>query len=209
MIQNCIIVACGAFNPITYGHLRMFEMAKDKLKSLGFHVQCGILSPVSDHYWKKGLLSSVHRVNMCKNSIKDSNWIICDDWESKQDKFIPTVDVLQHFKKENGEDTRIFFLGGSDLVNSYTHPEWWTVEEVEKMTNYFTTIVIERKEFPLLQHPLIKEINDRLIHIPQDVQNDISSTKLRKLVSEGRSIKYLTSDLVIHYIKEHKLYIEQ
>jgi nicotinamide mononucleotide adenylyltransferase len=207
MLKNCIIVACGAFSPITYGHLRMFEMAKDKLQSLGFKVHKGILSPVSDHYWKKGLLSSFHRVNMCRNGVKDSDWIECDEWESKQDRFTPTVDVLQHFQDENGKDTQVFFLGGADLVNSFTHPEWWTVQEVEKMTNFFTTVVIERKEFPLLQHPLIEEINDRLIHIPQEVQNDISSTKLRRLISEGRSIKYLTSDAVIDYIKEHKLYI--
>lgn len=49
-------------SPITYLHLRMFEMAADFAKfNTEFEVLGGYLSPVGDAYKKAGLASSVHR----------------------------------------------------------------------------------------------------------------------------------------------------
>ena len=57
-----ILVACGSFSPITYLHLRMFEMVADHVKfNTDFEVVGGYLSPVSDAYKKKGLASAEHR----------------------------------------------------------------------------------------------------------------------------------------------------
>lgn len=57
-----VLVACGSFSPITYLHLRMFEMAADFAKfNTEFEVMGGYLSPVSDAYKKAGLASSEHR----------------------------------------------------------------------------------------------------------------------------------------------------
>jgi nicotinamide mononucleotide adenylyltransferase len=57
-----LLVACGSFSPITYLHLRMFEMAADYVKfSTDFELIGGYLSPVSDAYRKAGLASAEHR----------------------------------------------------------------------------------------------------------------------------------------------------
>lgn len=57
-----VFVACGSFSPITYLHLRMFEMAADFAKfNTEFEVLGGFLSPVSDAYKKAGLTSARHR----------------------------------------------------------------------------------------------------------------------------------------------------
>lgn len=57
-----LLVACGSFSPITYLHLRMFEMAADYVKfSTDFELVGGYLSPVSDAYRKAGLASAEHR----------------------------------------------------------------------------------------------------------------------------------------------------
>lgn len=57
-----VLVACGSFSPITYLHLRMFELAADFAKfNTEFEVIGGYLSPVSDAYKKAGLASSQHR----------------------------------------------------------------------------------------------------------------------------------------------------
>lgn len=54
--EPIVLVACGSFSPITYLHLRMFEMAKDFIKHSGenFELVGAYFSPVSDHYKKKG-----------------------------------------------------------------------------------------------------------------------------------------------------------
>lgn len=57
-----VLVACGSFSPVTYLHLRMFEMAKDYVRhNTDFEIVGGYLSPVSDMYKKPGLLSARHR----------------------------------------------------------------------------------------------------------------------------------------------------
>jgi len=54
-----VLVACGSFSPVTYLHLRMFEMARDYIKQqTKFEVVGGYLSPVNDQYKKPGLLSA-------------------------------------------------------------------------------------------------------------------------------------------------------
>lgn len=60
--QPLVLVACGSFSPITYLHLRMFEMAKDYARQqTDYEIVGGYLSPVSDMYKKPGLLSAKHR----------------------------------------------------------------------------------------------------------------------------------------------------
>lgn len=57
-----MLVACGSFSPITYLHLRMFEMAADYVKlSTDFELIGGYLSPVSDAYRKAGLVVAEDR----------------------------------------------------------------------------------------------------------------------------------------------------
>lgn len=61
-----VLVACGSFSPVTYLHLRMFEMAKDYVRqNTDFEIVGGYLSPVSDMYKKPGLLSAHHRSVVC------------------------------------------------------------------------------------------------------------------------------------------------
>lgn len=94
--QKVVLISGGSFSPITFAHLRMFEMARDHLTSLKFTVLQGILSPVSDFYKKAGLIEAKHRVEMCTLAVSDSDWIICDNWESKQQRYTTTVELLHH-----------------------------------------------------------------------------------------------------------------
>ena len=60
--QPVVLVACGSFSPITYLHLRMFEMAKDYVRqNTDWEIVGGYLSPVSDQYKKPGLINAQHR----------------------------------------------------------------------------------------------------------------------------------------------------
>jgi len=57
-----VLVACGSFSPVTYLHLRMFEMARDYVRqNTDFEIVGAYLSPVSEEYKKPGLLSARHR----------------------------------------------------------------------------------------------------------------------------------------------------
>jgi hypothetical protein len=48
-----VLVSTGNFNPPTYMHLRMFELARDALLNEGYYLLGGYMSPVGDAYDKK------------------------------------------------------------------------------------------------------------------------------------------------------------
>ncbi|KAF0933409.1 hypothetical protein E2562_018516 [Oryza meyeriana var. granulata] len=62
-----VLVATGSFNPPTYMHLRMFELAKDELQQRGYSVLGGYLSPVNDAYKKKDVVCLWYR--QCRKAI--------------------------------------------------------------------------------------------------------------------------------------------
>ena len=97
-----VIVACGSFSPITYLHLRMFEMALDAInEQTRFEVVGGYYSPVNDTYRKPGLAPAHHRVRMCELACeRTSTWLMVDAWESLQPTYTRTAKVLDHFNHE-------------------------------------------------------------------------------------------------------------
>ncbi|XP_023674846.1 nicotinamide/nicotinic acid mononucleotide adenylyltransferase 2 [Paramormyrops kingsleyae] len=96
---HVILLSCGSFNPITKGHIYMFEKAREYLHKTGrFIVIGGIISPVHDTYGKPGLVSSRHRLTMCQLAVESSDWIRVDPWECYQDSWKTTCCVLEHHR---------------------------------------------------------------------------------------------------------------
>jgi nicotinamide mononucleotide adenylyltransferase len=56
------------------------------------------------------------------------------------------------------------------------------------------------------KNPILKNNKSTIYLIKQTVQNSVSSTLVRKAVSNGWSIMYLTPTSVVDYIHKHKLY---
>lgn len=133
--QKLILLSCGSYNPITFMHLRIFELAKDYFNNNGqFEVIRGIISPVHNNYKKKGLISSIHRNKMVELSLKDSNWIEIDTWETEQQDWSFTLSSLTNCKekmsKKYGDDIRVMLLCGADLLESFNVPNLWRDDHV-------------------------------------------------------------------------------
>jgi nicotinamide mononucleotide adenylyltransferase len=109
-----VVVACGSYSPVTYLHLRMFEMGYDYIQdSEKFEIIGGYFSPVSDAYAKPGLAPWYNRVDMCSLATQDSSWIMVDPWEPSQPAYVRTARVLDHFNEElNGKDGGILMPDG-------------------------------------------------------------------------------------------------
>ncbi|KAJ9057210.1 Nicotinamide/nicotinic acid mononucleotide adenylyltransferase 1 [Entomophthora muscae] len=222
-----VMVACGSFSPITYLHLRMFEMARDYIEDLGkFELIGGYFSPVSDQYSKEGLISATHRTAMCQLAVDcTSDWLMVDSWESRQTEYQPSVKVLDHFHtklnvERNGiltpsghnKKVRIMLLAGGDLIESFGFPGVWDPLDLNRILGEYGCLVVERTGVDvfgtLLSNDAIYKHRRNVYVVKQLIHNDISSTKIRLFVKRGMSIKYLLPNLVIEYIKTHKLYLE-
>lgn len=223
-----VIVACGSFSPITYLHLRMFEMALDAIREqTRFEVIGGYYSPVSDNYKKQGLASSAHRVRMCELACeRTSSWLMVDAWESLQVSYTRTAKVLDHFNHEinvkkggisnvTGEKmgVKIMLLAGGDLIESMGEPNVWADADLHHILGNYGCLILERtgsdvRSF-LLSHDIMYEHRRNVLVIKQLIYNDISSTKVRLFIRRGMSVQYLLPNSVIRYVQEHGLYVNQ
>lgn len=220
--QKILLLACGSFNPITNSHLRMFELARDFLHKEGmYEVVGGIISPTNDLYKKEGLMLGKHRVEMIKLATLSSNWVKCSSWEVEQSQWTETAKVLVQIQNmistrelENvDKDVKVKLLCGGDLLESFAVPKLWADKDIESIVGKFGIIVITRAgscpEQFIENHHLLTKLKDNIQIVEEWVPNEISATKLRLALSRGESIKYLTPDPVIDYIKKHELYFSK
>ncbi|CAH2069833.1 unnamed protein product [Thlaspi arvense] len=214
-----VLVATGSFNPPTFMHLRMFELARDALHSEGSHVIGGYMSPVNDEYKKKGLLSAEHRLEMCNLACKSSDFIMVDPWEASQDSYQRTLVVLSRVKTflTNNrlvpeESLKVMLLCGSDLLESFCTPGVWIPEQVKTICEDYGIVCIRREgqdvENIIFGDKTLYETRDNIRIVNNFVPNQISSSRLRQCISRGLSVKYLTEDGVIDYIRQNQLYTE-
>lgn len=226
--QPLVIVACGSFSPITYLHLRMFEMAMDAIREqTRFEVIGGYYSPVSDNYKKRGLAPSHHRVRMCELACeRTSSWLMVDAWESLQPTYTRTAKVLDHFNEEinvkrggvltpdgTKRGVKIMLLAGGDLIESMGEPNVWADEDLHHILGRYGCLIVERtgsdvRSF-LLSHDIMYEHRANVLVIKQLIYNDISSTKVRLFIRRGMSVQYLLPNSVIRYIQEYGLYVNE
>ncbi|CAN6545935.1 unnamed protein product [Malus baccata var. baccata] len=213
-----VLVATGSFNPPTYMHLRMMELARDALNSEGFCVVGAYISPVNDAYSKKGLISAEHRVQLCHLACKSSEFIMVDQWEARQSSFQRTLTVLSRVKgfiSEAGlipsDSLKCMLVCGSDLLHSFGIPGFWIPEKVRSICRDYGVVCIRRDgqdvDKIISNDEILTENKGNIKVVDELVPNQISSTRVRDCISRGFSIKYLTADEVIDYIRDHHLYL--
>ncbi|KAL1297792.1 hypothetical protein AAFC00_006327 [Neodothiora populina] len=217
-----VFIACGSFSPITFLHLRMFEMAADYARfNTNFEVVGAYLSAVGDAYKKSGLVKAEHRINMCSLAVDQSSWISVDPWEALHDEYLETAKVLDHFEHEinqvrGGIDTpngkkkaRIALLAGADLIQTMSAPGVWAPKDIDYILSNFGAFIIERAGTDIDEAlSTLQQWKDNIHVVQQLVQNDISSTKIRLFRKRDMSIRYLVPEPVVKYIEENGLYDE-
>ncbi|CBF85484.1 hypothetical protein BDV09DRAFT_199799 [Aspergillus tetrazonus] len=219
-----LLIACGSFSPITFLHLRMFEMAADYVKlSTDFEIIGGYLSPVSDAYRKAGLASANHRIAMCQRAVdQTSDWMMVDTWEPMHKEYQPTAIVLDHFDYEintvrkgidTGKGTRkrvqVVLLAGADLVHTMSTPGVWSEKDLDHILGQYGTFIVERSGTDIDEALAALQPWKKNIHVIQQlIQNDVSSTKIRLFLRRDMSVRYLIPDPVIEYIYENNLYMD-
>lgn len=199
-----VLISCGSFSPITYLHLRMFEMCKDWVKeNTHFEVVGGFLSPVADAYKKAGLAAAYHRMEMCRLATQSSTWIAVDPWEASKKEYTRTALVLDHFQHEINEvgggietpsgtkmPARVALMSGADLIQTMSEPGVWSHEDLDHILGRYGGFIIERHGTDMEKAlSSLSQWRDHIYPIPQLIQNDVSSTKIRNFLQKDMSIR--------------------
>src|SRR5574337_1521012 len=140
-----------------------------------------------------------------------------------------SVETLREFRKLYGDESAIYFIMGVDaFLDIATWKEaWellslaqivvtarpgWRLDEVERSMTPEQRQLLGNPRFTYMK---VSEITrqtatahreSRVVLLVEVVSLDISSSEIRQLVKEGRSIRHLVTDTVAAYIGKHHLY---
>ncbi|MBN1633703.1 MAG: nicotinate-nucleotide adenylyltransferase [Ignavibacteria bacterium] len=187
----------GTFNPPHIAHLIHAEsvssqMSLDKI----------LFIPSGNPPLKfTDIIPAEHRLNMARLAFTGNSNFEVSDIEIKALSLKSyTVDTLKKlFKIYEKKETKLFLIIGMD--NLLDLPKW---KSPEKLFSYCDVLVINRPGYEFKDAP--KEFLDKVTYISVP-SLEISSTMIRKMVNEKKSIKYLVPESVRKYIVQNKLYI--
>ncbi len=180
----------GTFNPIHYGHLILGEQVCGQL---GLNKVIFVPSHISPHKSGHNIISASHRFQMSELAVKGNPHFCVSDIEIKRKGKSYTVDTLKQIRQHYSA-AELFFICGSDLVSEL--PSWKNLDEILAMVKF---VLAKRPGFG-------KRLSGKSFLRINVAQVDISSSLIRSLVGERKSIRYLTPDSVVEYIDKHGLY---
>lgn len=182
----------GSFNPIHTGHLIIGNHIANStnLEQVWF-----IVSPQNPLKQAAGLLNEYHRFHLIKVAIEGENKLKASNVEFTLPKPSYTIDTLVYLEEKYPHHQFSVIMGSDSLVN------------IEKWKNYkailknYGLYVYERPGFKadkLKYENRIQFVNAPLL--------EISSTMIRKLIKEKKSIRYLVTDAVFEEIQNNGYY---
>jgi len=190
----------GTFDPIHVGHLFMGEVAADRL---GLERVIFIPAGNPPHKLSEPEAGPEHRLAMVNEAVRGTPGFEVSEIEIRRDGPSYTVDTVQEIRSTIGPRVEIYLIIGSDSLHELA--AWRRSEE---LVSAVTLAVCPRPGFPAeaASPPRGSRVN---VLDTGGVSFDVSSTAVRKLIREGRSVRYLVPAGVFEYIRASGLYKEE
>lgn len=184
----------GSFNPIHIGHLVIAEYMVEftPLEQIWF-----VVSPRNPLKKKETLLNETHRIRMVRLAIEYDTRFKASSIEFDLPRPSYTINTLTHLNEKYPKIDFSLILG---LDNIATLPKWKNYEQLLKHYKiYVYPRVFSATEPPALStHPSVVLTDAPIV--------ELSSTFIRKAISEGKTIKHMVPPKVGDYIKEMHFY---
>ena len=182
----------GTFDPIHNGHLRIAELAYSRLRLDKLLFVPNAIPPHKPNVFA----TPQQRFKMVEMAIEDNKHFEIEDYELKSTKFSYTYRTLEYlYRKYNAPE--IFFISGADNVKQIMN--WKRPDLIFK---YAKVAFVTR---PGYDFDLCEELDGNSVFL-EFSGVDISSTKIRKRIKQGKDVNEYMPDKVVDYIKNNYLY---
>ncbi|MEP6595783.1 MAG: nicotinate (nicotinamide) nucleotide adenylyltransferase [Ginsengibacter sp.] len=181
----------GSFNPIHIGHLIIsnYIASYGNLDQVWF-----ILSPQNPLKPQKELLNEYHRQHLLQSAIDGENKLKCNTVEFHLPRPSYTIDTLTYLKEKYPEHRFIIIMGSDSFKNI---KNW---KNSELLMNGYEILVYKRPGFE------IKNELKATVKILDAPLLDISSTRIRDMIKNKKSIKFFVPDIVKEEIERNHYY---
>jgi nicotinate-nucleotide adenylyltransferase len=182
----------GSFNPVHIGHL---IIANHIVQNTDLNQVWFVVSPQNPLKKSVTLLNEYHRLYLVQVSIEDEPALKASDIEFRLPKPSYTIDTLTYLR-EKYPSHKFSVIMGSD---SYSNLPAW--KNAEQLIKEYPIIVYERPGFTT--EKIYDGSQTTILNAPL---LEISSTHLRKMIREGKSIRYLVPEKVRLEIEQNGYY---
>lgn len=193
----------GTFDPLHYAHLAIAEEVYYTLKLARVVFVPAGQPPHKTNY---PLTPIEQRVTMLEQAIAPNPHFALSLIDARRPGPCYTVDTLRLLRQAWGTPVELFFLVGGDSLRDFA--DWYDPAGIIAQA---TLVALTRPGYADLARyraqlgARLPGIEQRLLTV-EGPRMEISSTELRRRVTEGRPIKYQTPDVVEQYIYQHRLY---
>lgn len=196
-MKNKILIFGGTFNPIHNGHL---ILAENSINEEGFDKV--VFIPTMNPYYKDTLDFDT-RLKMLKMAIKDNDKFAYSSIEKKYNLEGKLYLILEKISKLSDDDVTIL-IGSDSLMNL----DWWY--KIDEILKKYKILVLKRDDEDEAIEMKINEYKEKYgadIKVLNNKRVEISSSMIREMIKEEKSIKYLVTDEVEKFIKDEDLYV--
>lgn len=190
----------GTFDPIHYGHLVTAEQAREALD-----LDVVLFMPAGEPAFKleKKVSSPEDRYAMTVLATAANPSFLASRFEIDREGVTYTVDTLKALRAHYPQNVKLYFITGADAILEIV--TWHHADEIAGLA---TLIAATRPGYDIEQARARIESSGykfdvRYIQIPMLA---VSSTNIRDRVRAGKSVRYLTSESVIGFIRKNGLY---
>lgn len=195
MILKRVGIMGGAFDPIHIGHLLAAEAAREqhRLEEVWF-----MPSHIPPHKQQAGV-SGQQRLEMVEAAIRDNPAFKTLDIELQRGGVSYTIHTVQELCSIFPQ-VEFYFIIGADMVNYL--PNW---ESIEQLTSMLQFIGLQRPG-SFMELDVLPPYIQKAVTLADMPLIDISSSLIRRRITEGRSVRYMVPEAVYEYMIRSGLY---
>ncbi|MDO9373899.1 MAG: nicotinate (nicotinamide) nucleotide adenylyltransferase [Ferruginibacter sp.] len=181
----------GSFNPVHVGHL---IIANHVLNEGGVNQVWLVISPQNPLKASAGLLNEYHRLHLVQTAIEGENHLKASNVEFSLPKPSYTANTLAYLTEKYPQHEFVVIMGSDSFSN------------LSNWKNY--QYILDNHEVFVYPRPGFEVSNDLKANL--SILNapllEISSSSIRKLIKDKKSIRYLVTDLVKEEIEKYSYY---
>ena len=185
------VVLGGTFNPVHYGHL---FVADEVRTALGTTRRSSSRPTSPCTRTRRPILAPRHRLAMLRLAVAGHDGFIVDAAEIERGGPSYSIDTVADLIPRYGIEGKPGFVIGDDLVPGF--PSWKNVDQLVRIVD----LIVARRT---LAGPVQLSQPHRTV---TNTVLPISSSEIRRRVSEGRTVRFLLPDSVLAYIRDNNLY---